>query len=167
MSLNSMKDKTCISYRPFSFTKDWQEVINLRLKPNDIVELIGHGHWSIPMAINNCLELSNEVYVICVCDGECERIVGVFGLTVLSDEEACPWLLSTDELKEHSMDFLRGSRHVLAKWMTEWSTLRNRIWDGNLVGIKWLKWLGFTIHKDSAYTLDGSIYYVYFSKANN
>jgi hypothetical protein len=54
-----------------------------------------------------------------------------------------PWLLATDDIRFHSVGFLRASRVLCAEWLTRYGTLSNLVHARNDASILWLQWLGF------------------------
>lgn len=68
--------------------------------------------------------------------------VCIFGCNA---EESCgvPWLLATDEVLNHRVQFLRISRHICREWLRKHKVLTNFVHAENELCILWLNWLGF------------------------
>jgi hypothetical protein len=69
------------------------------------------------------------------------------------------WLLCTDALKCHELSFVKFMREVLRGILKSTPRLFNKVWKGNKLHIKWLKWLGARMIKD-----DGDFIYFEFTK---
>ncbi|MCI0525962.1 MAG: hypothetical protein L0Y56_00715 [Nitrospira sp.] len=80
-----------------------------------------------------------------IADGEVLCIFGVSKVTQLGDTYV-PWMLSSIALPNHGRAFLRVSRAVVAAWQNRYPKLVNYADSRYKVAIRWLSWLGFTIH---------------------
>lgn len=78
-------------------------------------------------------------------DGRAEAMWGVGDINVLAGVGA-PWLLGTDEVPRYFIHFLRASVGFRDQLLERYATLRNFVDDRNTVSIRWLAWLGFTLH---------------------
>lgn len=76
-----------------------------------------------------------------------EGTVCIFGCNILGcgANAACgvPWLLATDEVLKHRVQFLRTSRQICRMWLEKHRLLTNFVHAENKLCILWLKWLGF------------------------
>jgi hypothetical protein len=79
-----------------------------------------------------------------VIDGRPEMMFGVGDLNVLAGVGA-PWLLGTDAVLAHQMEFLRQSRKWRNQLLRRYSTLNNFVDVRNDVSVRWLRWLGFNV----------------------
>ena len=64
------------------------------------------------------------------------------------------WLLSSPEIKNISIPFLRNCNGVLDLYLKAYPVLYNYIDARNLLHVKWLRWLGFNfikVHYDFGY----------------
>lgn len=53
------------------------------------------------------------------------------------------WMLTTDAVDKHPIQFLRGSRRIVQTWSDAYGTIEGMV-DSNFdISIKWLRWLGF------------------------
>ena len=77
--------------------------------------------------------------------------VVMFGVTpwngILSGKGS-PWLLGTDELKNHKIYFLKRNREFLEKMQVLFPELSGVVDIRHRRGIRWLRWLGFTVGPD-------------------
>lgn len=83
-------------------------------------------------------------------DGEVACLLGVVPQSTLSGTGAA-WMLGTDLIERHPLVFLRHSRPVLAEIGRGFSYLHNWVDARNVVAIRWLRWLGFTLHEPAPY----------------
>ncbi len=94
-------------------------------------------------ALRRSVQLSHEAVVARVA-GEPVCIFGI-GIGSLLTGVARPWLLGTPEVEHYPVTFLRSNRPVVQGW-AERFTLENYVDARHTSSIKWLRWLGFTIH---------------------
>lgn len=75
------------------------------------------------------------------------EIIGLFGLTpaVLMGDVGVPWLLGTDEMEKIRFTFAKQSIEHVKHMLHLYPTLANYVDVRNVLAIKWLKWLGFTL----------------------
>lgn len=66
-----------------------------------------------------------------------------------------PWLIGTDKLVEHQMTFLRRCRPQLARMQRVYEHLTNYVAAENAAAVRWLEWLGFTLHEPMPFGPDG------------
>lgn len=70
------------------------------------------------------------------------------------------WLLGTEGIKMHSIEFLRKSREWVSRLHEEFPVLYNDIDSRNTVHIRWLQWLGFKfINELPSYGYEGRLFY--------
>ena len=81
---------------------------------------------------------------IVIYDDRVLCMLGIGGATLLSDV-GIPWLITTTHIKKHKKEFLKGTKVVLAYWLTKYNTLENYVPLDFKSSIRWLKWAGFTI----------------------
>lgn len=77
-----------------------------------------------------------------------ETILCMFGVARQSalSMEGCPWLLTTDAVGQHGYAFAKISRDWITKLRGQYSYLSNFVDSRHHEAVKWLRWLGFTIH---------------------
>ncbi|WP_339084245.1 phage protein Gp13 family protein [Hyphomicrobium sp. ghe19] len=91
-------------------------------------------------------------------DGRPEAMFGVGDLNILAGVGA-PWLLGTDVVLAHQMEFLRRSREWRNQLLQRYSTLTNFVDVRNEVSVRWLRWLGFKLSEPITYR--GHDFYVF------
>jgi len=116
-----------------------------RLAPNlrqaDLDEIKAGSGWNPYLALLVGIDASKECYTATI-DGEPVAIFGVCG-----DENPSVgriWLLGSDIIKSHRIDFLRKSIEWVKHFQELYPVLYNNIDARNHVHIRWLQWLGFT-----------------------
>jgi len=55
------------------------------------------------------------------------------------------WMLGSDEIEQHTTQFLRHSRAVVQSLLMEYDYLHNWVDSRNTKHIEWLKWCGFNV----------------------
>lgn len=93
----------------------------------------------------SALSLSFRKSTICMValfDGQPEVIFGAGDLSILTRLGA-PWMLGSDAIERHRVEFLRGSVHWRGQLLRRYDVLRNIVDCRNKTAIRWLRWLGF------------------------
>lgn len=85
----------------------------------------------------------SSICMVALVDGQPEVIFGAGDLSILTGLGA-PWLLGSDAIERHRVEFLRASVHWRGQLLKRYSVLRNVVHCRNKVAIRWLRWLGFT-----------------------
>lgn len=57
-----------------------------------------------------------------------------------------PWLLGSTEIERNPAPFLRYTREKMPELRRCYPWMENHVDARNIVTIRWLRWLGFTIH---------------------
>lgn len=126
-----------VTYRLYEPAIDRDSVRALALRGCDMVEVLDmSGERTIPDALEECLKLSSESYVILRDDA----VVGIFGVSV-SKSYAIPWLLGTKHMTTFS--FCKKARQIVQEWAEDYPPMFNLVWSRNRTAIRFLKWLGF------------------------
>ena len=87
-------------------------------------------------------------------------LFGVAPLTLLSGT-GVPWMLGTDSVKMHARAFLRHNRPVVETMRKPYRRLENWVDARNVLSIRWLRWLGFTIEKPEPIGRDGELFHCF------
>lgn len=77
----------------------------------------------------------------------------MFGLNT-SVAPPAPWMIASDQLGFRALEFLRGSREVVRGWRDRCPAMANFVDARNREAVRWLGWLGFTIHEPMPYGPD-------------
>ncbi len=130
-----------------------------RLRKADLVEVEAFG--STPLqSLTRALAAPGNSYAGLV-DGRVVCIFGAVSATLCSDA-AVPWLLGSSEMVRHAPTFLRLNRAYMALLRSRYRLLHNFVWAGNTAAIRWLGWLGFTVHEPLHYPGDPAVPMRYF-----
>lgn len=100
-------------------------------------------------AVEVSLKVSDRAWIGYVQE-EPVVLFGVAPASLLGDT-AAPWLLGTDQVVRHQVQFLRSCRPYLAAMRSRWPHLENHVDVRNVTSIRWLKWLGFRFHEARPY----------------
>lgn len=77
-------------------------------------------------------------------DGEPVVMFGA-AITNALEQAAAPWLLATDKLPLVQLRFLRECRPQLHTMVSDFADMRNIVYEGNIVAVRWLSWMGFSV----------------------
>lgn len=66
------------------------------------------------------------------------------------DGRAAVWMLSFEGVEEHTVMFARHSRRLMEDLLKVFASLECLVWSGHTLSLRWLTWLGFTIHEAQA-----------------
>ena len=77
------------------------------------------------------------------------RLIALYGVgrASLMSDTGMPWLLASDELDRIPRALLAISPSVVGQWRQHYPRLANHVSVHHHRSIRWLKWLGFTLHK--------------------
>lgn len=115
------------------------------MRDEDRAEVLAMSGHSPEQAVAASIERSEDVWAAMV-DGKVLCLFGVGRATLISDL-SCPWMLSTNELPRHARQFARHSKGVVAYWRERHPHLMNAVDARYQTSLRWLRWLGFTIHE--------------------
>lgn len=85
-----------------------------------------------------------------VADGLPICMFGVSPWCILGAAGA-PWMIGTTDIKPHARAFLKGSKKALEAMREPYDMLVNLVDARHVQAIRWLKWLGFTVHAPIPY----------------
>lgn len=74
-------------------------------------------------------------------------IAGAWPTDKNTPQIACVWLLSTPEIENHKICFLKEMKKEIQKYDEKFSLLYNQIYVKNKLAKSWLKWAGFRFPK--------------------
>ena len=112
-----------------------------RMRQADIDEIRASSGLNHYEGLQQSVKASVECYTAWIGNSP----IAIFGISATDNESiACIWMLGTDIIKEHRIEFLRKSREWVDEFQNTYSVLFNNIDARNTVHIKWLQWLGFT-----------------------
>ncbi len=114
------------------------------LRAGDRAEVWASGRREPLDAIVRSVALSSHVWAGWI-DGEPAAVFGV-GPASLASGVGVPWLLGAEILDRHPLALMEVSRDWLARVLTIYPHLENHVDARNRRALRWLDWLGFTIH---------------------
>lgn len=100
-----------------------------------------------------CVERSERAWAWLV-DGEPAALFGVASRNIIGDKGE-PWLLTTDLVDRHPVRFLRSCAIAIENMKGSYPILENWVDARHTVCVKWLGWLGFTVHPARPYGVMG------------
>lgn len=122
------------------------EYIAANLRQQDKDEVLAAAGLSPRLALKYTVNVSRDSYVGTV-DGRPVALFGVSEGTALTPA-AIPWLVGTPELEKHARRFARSSRENLRELVIrDHKLLENYVDARNTYAVRWLRWLGFTVHE--------------------
>ena len=85
----------------------------------------------------------------------------ILGLVVVSDltGTGVPWLLGTDLAVSNKRVFLKHSAKGIAQMIQRCPFLYNHVHSANRVSVRWLKFMGFTIHKPEPHGMNNAMFH--------
>jgi len=88
--------------------------------------------------------------------------VALAGTNPIDDDTAMIWMVATDDLEKHSIEFLKHSRPFIEEITAPYALTFNWVHAANEVHLKWLKWCGFTfIQKHEVFGARGEPFYTF------
>ena len=118
------------------------------LQMDDKLDIQGVMHWCL---LNSVTALTG------IIDGE---PVCIFGVVAASATEGQPWMFGTSLIDKHAVAFLKASRAVVGRLLDEWKLLRNWTDVRNTRGLRWLKFMGFTIFPAEPHGPNGLLFHM-------
>lgn len=119
-----------------------------RLRKVDIEEIKArHGNWTqILKVLELSVALTPEPETFTAPGtGEPVAILGIVPPTLLGNRHAVPWMVGTDRVAEFPRPFIRGGRQWVRENLSRYGKLVNVVDSRNLVSVRWLKHIGFTL----------------------
>jgi hypothetical protein len=106
-----------------------------------------------------CYKISDSTFSVMDDELGC---IAMFGVRESSGSVGVPWMLSSSYFMDnHSRRFMKECRFYLENMTKMYSRLFNYISTENYVCIRWLEWLGFTIHKDRSFYVGDKPFYLF------
>ena len=146
-------------YEIVATTEEHVEELSHSMRPEDVAECWAAQHLSPREALRVSMMYTNSPKTGLV-DGRVMAIWGVGKVTQLV-EVGIPWMLTSVLVEEHFRAFLRYSKGLLDEMKEESAVMvfDNVVDKRNLSSIRWLRWLGFTIHDPTPYGPDNMLFH--------
>ncbi len=129
------------------------EALAPHLREADAAEVMASDGLDPLSALTRSLSLSSERYAGLI-DGEVVALFGVRRASLVS-RQGIPWLLTGEAVERHPLAFLKASRGVLSCWRRDYRIMNNWVDARHVKALRWLAWLGFTIHPARPYGVSG------------
>jgi hypothetical protein len=80
---------------------------------------------------------------------------------VFGCQDGIVWMLATDDIKKVGVRFILRSQDIISEWLEQYRHIYNYVHIDNHISIRWLKWLGFTIHPPAPYGALGELFHLF------
>ncbi len=117
------------------------------LRQQDVQEVFASSGSNPAQALVKAYMCSNKHCYSLMLDGE---VVGMFGINEINRNVGTPWLMGSDDLTKHKIEFYKLSKSYLSTFMERYNVLFNYVDKRNWQSIRWLKNLGFQFTKEIA-----------------
>ncbi len=133
------------------------ETIAPALREADMLEIAASGIPDPSEALGRSLRASTRAWTV-VVEGIPSLMFGAAPISALSGRGA-PWLLGTDAIFKIYRRFLRGCPAYVAEMLRIYPHLENYVDCRNAISVRWLKHLGFEIHRPTPYGVNGEMFH--------
>ena len=142
-------------YRFVVAKEEYIPAIVANISPDIKKELQLLRDCDVEETIRDCIVNADEAWVALNEEG----IICLFGITrpSLLSEKGFPWLITTNLVKKHKKNLLKGARISIKYWLTKYESLENYIPVGLDRLLKWARWAGFTVYPAEAIGLKGKL----------
>ncbi|MDL2267174.1 hypothetical protein LJC46_04205 [Desulfovibrio sp. OttesenSCG-928-G15] len=122
--------------------------IAANMREADRREVWASDRWTPEEALWKSLEASSLAWACIVYDVP-SFMWGVSRKGSILSDTGVPWLLGTGAIYDVGREFLRQSRSYVDRMQAGYSRLENIVHAENALSLRWLRWCGFTVEKDS------------------
>lgn len=119
------------------------------LREADKQEILASTGANPVKIITQSVLMSDKSFAVSV-SGQLLYIIGVVKPSLLGFS-GIPWLLGTNEIKNHKRDFLKSSYELLKAEQKELLSMHNYVDARNKDSIKWLRFMGFELEDAKPY----------------
>jgi hypothetical protein len=96
-----------------------------------------------PLLLLSFADYCDRIWALETSEGAVAAILGTYPVPGWP-HVGVVWLIGTDHLRTHRVEFLRGCRKHLPEIYGPYDLLTNAVDERNVLHQRWLKWLGFT-----------------------
>lgn len=122
-----------------------------RLRPEDLLEMQAATAEDPELALERAIRESVLAFAWIV-EGRVACLFGIaLGTHSVIGGAAHPWLMSTALVAQHRYAFLRRYRPYLARFANVYPVLYNYVDARYAKSVRWLRWMGFTLHPAEPY----------------
>ena len=141
------------------------EELSHTMRSADVRECWAANHYAPYDALKHSIYHTNRP-LTGLYTGKVMCIWGVGKIAYLS-KEGIPWMLTSNLVDIHYREFLRQGRGLIEDMKKEAVILINMVDTRNRKSIKWLKWLGFTIHPSVPFGPDDMLFHPFIMENYN
>lgn len=131
-------------FRTVPATLEHADYVGHHLRQAEIDELAALAGTEPVASTRHCVRRSERAWAWLV-DGEPGALFGVSSRNLLGDKGE-PWLLTTELVDRHPVRFLRSCAIGIRQMQGSYRLLENWVDARHTVCVRWLTWLGFTVH---------------------
>ena len=154
-----------MTYKIVPTTEDHMIELSHTMRPADVRECWAANHYAPYDALKHSLYYTKRPFTG-LYNGRVMCIWGVGKISYLS-KEGIPWMLTSDLVDKHYREFLRQGPKLVENIKKEAVVLINMVDTRNRKSIKWLKWLGFTIHDPVPFGPDKMLFHPFIMENYN
>ncbi len=140
------------TYEVVPTTTDHVVDLALDMRQEDQDEIWAAAHFTPWEALVSSIRLTDETYTG-LADGKVLCIFGI-GTASLMSNIGVPWMLSANLVAKHTRAWARGSKVVFKHMAKGTDRLENCVDARYTSAVRWLAWLGFTIHPAEPFGMD-------------
>lgn len=137
------------------------------LRPEDARECHAQRGVNFFREIREQFNVKEEPWYAGLAGGELLCIFGVGGRPTTLSGTACVWMLATENLEKRARPFARHSREVVRVLISQNSYLFNFVDERNVLAVRWLRWLGFTVLEAVQYGVKGERFHPFYMERVN
>lgn len=126
------------------------------MRQSDIDEIYATNHSTPEQGLLLGFYNSIVIYTVKI-NGELIMIYGISKLPFVHG--VCPWMLASENIEKYGVTFYRHTRKHILAMIKQYGYLENYVDSRNVKSIKWLSWLGFTIHDAEPYGIEQRLFH--------
>lgn len=133
------------------------EYLSANMRQADVEEMLAAGDARTPL---EALSQSVKESSLCVAvehNGALLCVGGAASRSLLSGN-GIPWMLCAQDIERHSKLFLLHGAQCISVLLLRYAMLENYVDANNVKSIRWLKKMGFTIHKPMPHPNSGRMF---------
>lgn len=112
------------------------------IRPADRAEFEAASGMTVQDGLLLLLKWTEAGYPKVLKEQRTGEVLGIGGVDSLGNRDASVWLLLTNAIERHQVEFLRFSKEFLEDLLSVFDTITNTVYANNRLHIKWLTWLG-------------------------
>lgn len=137
-----------------------------RMRASDSHEVWAAGHFTPGEALHKGVDSATGLCHTVTRWGTPVAILGMSCPTLLG-ATGVPWMLGTNDLLLCRREILTEGRRLVDAMLKERPHLINAVHVDNTASIRWLKWLGFTMHDPAPFGVEGQMFHIFEKRAHD